>query len=198
MHRFLFLVIISNGWVIYRQFFYNQTKFIAVFVLTFIIRREIQWRILNKTKQTKFYILNYGLMIFFVAICPYLIFLLIIYVFQDFSVQNILHKEFVLKLAMVAGMFIIQNLLFVIYPNLIFDFLDRSLNFRSDTMMIFYLKEFIYLNSGEILVVKVITVSILIIVTLLLTINHNLRIEFKMSIFCLCFLFLDAIRVKQY
>ena len=45
IHRFLFLIIISNGFFVYRQFYYNQTKFLVLAILLFITRREIQFKL---------------------------------------------------------------------------------------------------------------------------------------------------------
>ena len=38
LHRFLFLIIMANGWLIYRQFFLNQSKFFMGAIFFFIIR----------------------------------------------------------------------------------------------------------------------------------------------------------------
>lgn len=73
-HRFLFLIVISNGWVVYYQFYHNQSKLMVILIIIFILRREVQYRVESKTKDLQYYIINYGLFVFTISIVFYLIF----------------------------------------------------------------------------------------------------------------------------
>ena len=66
VHRFIFLILISNGFYVWLIFYVNQFKFLVLFILLLIIRREIQYRREGKEKDRNYYIINYGL--FFILI----------------------------------------------------------------------------------------------------------------------------------
>ena len=91
--RFLFLIAISNGYVIYLLFLFNQTKYIIGFLFLFVLRREIQFRIENIKKDIKFYLINYGLFLLAASAAPYFFPLFLIYLFHDISKDELFKKE---------------------------------------------------------------------------------------------------------
>ncbi|GAJ25038.1 unnamed protein product, partial [marine sediment metagenome] len=131
IHRFIFLIIISNGFIVYRQFVLGQFKFIMGFLLVYVIRRELQVRKQDKEKNLKFYVINYGLLLIVVAIFPFFVLLLLIYIFQDINIKNLLNKRNLQKYCIVILMFAAQNFLFFIYPSYIFSFLNLFLQHSS-------------------------------------------------------------------
>jgi len=92
LHRFLFLIITSNGFIILNIFLQNQPKLIVALIFFFILRREIQCRKEEIEKDLKYHLINYGLFVFAVGIAPYFIFLLLIYIFHDIKFKDLFKK----------------------------------------------------------------------------------------------------------
>ena len=141
-HRFLFLIIISNGGVIMDLFYYNQTKFLALLFLFIVLRREYQTLIEKNEKDLKYIIINYNLLLFAIGLKPYLVFLLPIYLFYDINFNELFKKKNIKIYCIIMLISLAQNFLFIIYPSLFLDFISS----RSVTK-IFYLYEFIALNA---------------------------------------------------
>ncbi len=178
-HRFIFLLIISNGMIIYDLFYQNQFKFIVGVIFLFIIRREIQYKKENKEKTFVFYIIHYGLFVFAVGISPYFIFLLLMYLFQDIPFNELFNTRSIKKYFIVILWFILQNFLFILYPSLIFDFL--SLFFVSSNegfISLFYLREWFFLGNYFQLLNLILLLSI-IAFTIVLIFQKDLSIEKK-------------------
>ncbi|MFX0072610.1 MAG: hypothetical protein ACFFAO_16115, partial [Candidatus Hermodarchaeota archaeon] len=195
--RFLFLLVISNGWVIYFQFYHNQSKLIVLLIFTYIIRREITYREGAMEKDLKFYLINYNLFIFALSIVPYLIFLFLIYIFNDIKINKLIKKENLRKIGILFLSFLVQNILFLVYPSLIVEFLAQGIKFQSfspynNTLPQFYLREFFYVDADIITYVRIATLIILLIITILLIKNPTLFIEMKFAYFLFAFLFLDT------
>jgi hypothetical protein len=192
IHRFMFLIIISNGYFVYTQFKYCQFKFIILLIFLIIIRREIQYRNKGKEKDLKFYIINYAILVYAIGIAPYLIFLVFIYVFHDIGFHELIDKVNIQKYFILLILFILENFLFVIYPSLIFDFLKcfyhpTTLGGRLVTVL--YMKGFVELSKRQMTVMLFIFYPILAISTIVLILYKGLKIEEKFSFFLLAFLF---------
>ena len=123
MHRFIFLIIISNGYFIYTQFKFCQFKYLILIIFLVIIRREIQYRKEGKEKDLKYYIINYAILIYAIGVAPYFIFLVFIYLFHDIGFYELTEKVNIQKYCIILILFILENFLFVLYPSLIFEFL---------------------------------------------------------------------------
>jgi len=78
-HRLLFLLIISNGSIVYFIFLFNQVKYLVGFLILMVLRRELKYRIENIRKDNKFYIINFGLFIFAISMAPYFLLLFLMY-----------------------------------------------------------------------------------------------------------------------
>ncbi len=191
VHRFMFLIIISNGSLIYFQFKFCQFKFIIFIILLVIIRREMQYRKTQKEKDLKYYILNYIILIYAIGVAPYFIFLLLIYLFHDISFQELTKKINIQKFCIVSILFILENFLFVIYPSLIFEFL-KSLSHPTigrKLIRMLYIKDVVKVTRNQMTIIIYTFNSILAIVTLFLILYKKLKIEEKFSYFILVFLF---------
>ncbi|MFX1384038.1 MAG: hypothetical protein ACFFBP_16495 [Promethearchaeota archaeon] len=187
LHRFLFLIIISNGFLLLNLFRQNQTKFIVGLILFFILRKEIQYRKGDLNKDLKYNLINYGLFVFALGMAPYFIYLLLIYMFHDIKFKDLLKKENIKIYSIVVFMFIFQNILFLIYPNLIFEFLEGF--FKNVNFFIFYLNEWIIFSDIEITLINIIFSIILFVITLILIINKKLTLEVKFGYFSLFAIF---------
>jgi len=88
IHRFLLLMIISNGFFVYYQFVFNQTKYILFFLILVVIRRELQSKKKIKIKDLKYFFINYSIFAFAIGIAPYFLFLLLIYIFHDIPYKS--------------------------------------------------------------------------------------------------------------
>ena len=194
IHRFMFLMIISNGYFVYCQFLWNQTKYLLFFILVFIIRRELKYIKNEKEKDLKFYIINYGLFVFFIGIAPYFIFLFLIYIFQDIKFNQIFKKQNIKKYVLVALLFIAQNFLFFIYPSLIFDYLNGfNLPQRNrKAYFLFYLREWIQVSGYTMVLLTIISTIILFFYSLILIYCNKLKIEQKFSYFALAYIFIGV------
>ncbi len=191
-HRFLFLIIISNGMLVYHNFFFNQSKYLVGLILLVIVRRELVYKETNGefTKDIKYFMINYGLFIFILGLAPYFIFLLIIYFIYDIRNKEELKNKNLIVVSIIVFMFIFQNFLFIIYPSLIFEFINGFFfPVERETLMIFYLQEFISVSSTIIFLFTIIIIIILSVITLLLVLNKSLEIHEKFSYFSLGYLF---------
>ena len=188
--RLLILMIISNGSVVYFQFFLNQAKYILGFLLFFILRRELQYNIENIKKDIKFYLVNYGLFVFIISPGPYFLFLLLIYLFHNISRNELFEKENIKKYCIAILMLFIQNILFIIYPRLIFDYIKIFSKWNELNLSHFYLrdlrKKFIsipdFAQEGITLTLNI----VMYIVILIILLNTKLKIEEKFAFFSLC------------
>ena len=156
IYRLLFLLIISNGGVVLLVFYYNQTKFIVCLILLFIIKRELHFDMKEKNKDYNYYLINFNLFMFAISMAPYLIFLLLIYIFHDIQYNNLIKKESVKKYVIVILIFLIQNFYFVIYPSLFFDFIESR-----GTSKLFYMEGIFSIENLNILVFSIIGMCII-------------------------------------
>ncbi|MFX0072168.1 MAG: hypothetical protein ACFFAO_13860, partial [Candidatus Hermodarchaeota archaeon] len=194
-YRFIFLMVISNGFFVYNQFFFNQHKYILFLILLFILRRELEFNKYEKIKDLKYYLINYNLFIFALAIAPYFFYLLLIYVFQDISRNEILKKKNIQTYCLVAGLFVAQNFLFILYPELIFGFID-GLNHpaeRNQKLKLIYLREFVNVSANTITILGIISNIILFALTIFLIYCKNkFSLIQKFGYFCIAYVFIGV------
>jgi len=198
-HRLIFLLIIANGYFVYVQFYFNQFKYLIFIIFLIIIRREMQFRLEERVKDLRFYIINYALFVYAIGLAPYFIFTLFIYVFNDISFQNMIKKENFKKYCLVFVLFVIENFLFLIYPNLIFDFL-RGFNHPKKTpvkIKMLFLKGLYDVSASRMVMITYISIAILATVTVLLILIKQLKIEEKFSYFFLTYLFVGVFSYPQ-
>ena len=190
----MFLIIISNGWFLYMHFFYNQSKFFVAVKLLFIIRRELQCRKENREKNLKYYLINYGFIVFAVGIAPYFIFFILIYIFQDCRFRNLFKANNIKIYGVAILWFIVQNFLFILYPSLIIDFLRgiEKPTGSSRVNLVFYLKEWVILSSYYLALFTFISILVLSIFTLILIFNYKLHLEEKFSYFAIIYLLIGT------
>ena len=189
LHRFLFLIIISNGFVILNIFRQNQTKLMVALIVFYILRREIQYRKGDIEKNFKYHIIIYGLFVFMIGMAPYFIFLLIIYIFQDIQLKELLKKDNIKIYTIIVSMFLVQNILFIIYPILILEFLNGF--FKNANFFIFYLSEWLVFSDIQITIFNIISTISLVIITIILILNRKLKIEMKFAYFAFIAIFVS-------
>ena len=191
VNRFIFLILISNGYFIWIIFLVNHFKFLVYLILLLIIRRELQYRSKSKEKNRKYYVLNYGLFVFLLGMSPYFVFLLFIYIFKEIELKKLFKKENVEIYFIVFLWFVIQNFTFILYPSQIFEVLkgfDRP-GEDIEHSYPFYLNYLIGLKAAQMQVLSYVFVGILITITLVLIHLRKLNIEKKFSFFFLGYLF---------
>ena len=192
IHRFMFLMIISNGFIVYFMFYANQFKYISGLIIFYIIRRELHYRKEDKLKDLKFYLINYGLFAFAIATIPPFIFFLLIYLFQDIHISDIFKKYNIKKYGILIFMFLSQNFLIFIFPNYILDIIGLygrwNKTDRGNYLPLFYLREWFVLEDYYLLIV--ISTVVTAIITIIFILNNSLKIEEKFgffSIYCIIF-----------
>ncbi|MFX0138672.1 MAG: hypothetical protein ACFFDN_33830, partial [Candidatus Hodarchaeota archaeon] len=202
IHRFLFLMVISNGFLILIQFALNQTKFFVCAILLFILRREIQYKKEEKEKDFKYKFITYFLFVMIVGMVPYFLFLLLIFIFHDIPFSEVFEKENLKTYGLVALIFIAQNFLFIIYPRLIFDYYFIIFRYYQNyqiSLAFYYLtfihKIFIIPNTVKI-IISLILLTILYEIIGFLLITKKLTIQEKFSYFAISFIFLNSIAFK--
>lgn len=199
-YRFLFLIIISNGSVVFFIFLLNQAKYIVGFLLFFVLRRELQYTMENSKKDIKYYVINYGLFIFASSTGPYFLLLFLIYVFHDISRNELFEKENIVKFCIAILMLFIQNILFIIYPRLIFDYRKIFLKWNELNLKHFYLRDLLkkFISIPE-LAQEGITLTlniVMYIAILILFLNTKLKIEEKFAFFSLCLILFWRLSIR--
>ncbi len=118
--RFLVLFACSNGWIVYNIFWGDQVKFFVSFVFLYSFKELMLLEKAEKPlKTTKFFFLTFAF-VFALGISPYLFyFYLIVFFFKLIDL-----KEFFVRFFLLIASFLVQNFLFVLYPSMIFKFLD--------------------------------------------------------------------------
>jgi hypothetical protein len=186
---------VSNGWIIFDQYRTLQTKLLVSLIFLVIIWREMHYRKEEKEKTLIYFTLNYVFFIFALGMVPQLIFLFIIYLFYDIRFSNFLNREIILRLFIVASILVLENLLFLIYPDLISNFLKGFTgNIDETSIRALFISDFQFSNRNFLIFVRYLMLFLTIIITLGITINKRISIEWKFSLFCIAFLFLDIFR----
>jgi len=186
-HRFIFLIIISNGFIIFNVFIQNQNKLMIGFFIFYILRRELECRISKIEKNLKYYLINYGLFVFVLGMAPYFIFLLLIYLFEEIRLKKLVKKGSIKIYSIVIVMFLLQNILFFIYPILIVKFLEGF--YKNTNFFIFYLYEWLRFSDEQTTQINIIFSIFLFTLTMLLIINKKLRLEQKFAYFSIFAIF---------
>ncbi|TFG25715.1 MAG: hypothetical protein EU529_00445 [Promethearchaeota archaeon] len=198
IHRFLFLMVISNGNLILFQFALNQSKFLLGTILLFILRREIQYNKEEKQKDFKYKFSTYFLFVMIVGMDPYFIFLLLIFIFHDIPFGKLFKKENLKTYGIVTLIFLGQNFLFIIYPGLIFDYFKifRDYQGLQFSLALYYLAfintNFIIPNAAKFIISLILLIILYEIIGFLL-ITKKLKIHEKFSYFAISFIFLNCL-----
>jgi len=193
--RLSFLLLVSNGWIIFDQYRTLQTKLLVSLIFLSIIWKEMYYRKEEKEKTIFSFTLNYFFFVFALGMVPQLIFLFIIYLFHDIRISNFFKRDNTLRLLLVVSIIIFENFLFFIYPELISDFLKGFTgNIDEKSIRALFISDFQFSNKYFLIIIRYLMLFLTIIITLGITINKRISIEWKFSLFCITFLFLDIFR----
>ena len=194
-HRFMFLMIISNGFTVFIIFFFGQFKYIILVIFLFVIRRELQYRNNELEKDFKYKLINYSLLAFAIAIFPFFILLLLVYIFQEIPFNELFKKENLKEYVIVIFVFALENFLFFIYPSLIFEFFGlyqkhNKREWKDSQLPNFYLA---WINLDDYSLYFIISTIIMVCITFILISlkNNNLKIEDKFGYFSLAVIFIS-------
>ncbi len=119
--------IIFSGWGNVLLVVAGQKEALLIFTLLFVVRRELAYP--KEKKNWKYYLLNNSLFLFTIGTAPYMVFFFIITLFYDIKISELFRKDNVKNYLIIVISFLIQNCLFLIYPNLIFDYFTQSVEF---------------------------------------------------------------------
>jgi len=193
IYRFMFLMIISNGFIVYRQFWLNNVKFIVGVILFFVITRELHYRKDKITKTMKYYWITYGPFALAIGIYPPFIYLMLIYLFQDVRFRDLLKKKSFKMYGIIGIWFAIQNFIIFIYPSLIFDLLTLYSRYNEEwgPTMFFYFKDFSLFQIPYKQFIILLMSIIMGFISFLLILNKKLQIEEKFAYFSLISIFLN-------
>jgi len=189
LHRFMFLIVISNGYFVFTQFWFNQTKYLLMLILLFIIRRELQFNKNKIIKDLKYYLINYNLFILAIGVAPHFIFYLIIYIFQNIPRNELFHKENIKKYCLVFLIGVAQNFLFILYPSLLLDFIEGYgyVNKKRQKIKVLYLREWFNVSFSTSRFIGNLTMIIFSIIVLFLILSNKLRIQEKFGYFSIAY-----------
>ena len=202
IHRFLFLIVISNGWLILHQFALNQSKFMVGAILFFILSREIQLkRNKGKEKDFKYKFITYFLFCLIAGMVPYFFFLLLIYMFYDIPRDEMFNKKNLKTYGMVIIIFLAQNFLFFIFPGLLFDFFKIYRRFQGRQLelnhyYLIFLDELFDFNDLAELIISLVMLIVLYIFIIFLIITKKFSLELKFSYFAISFIFLNYLAYR--
>ncbi len=213
--RIVFLLIISNGYILLRAFALLNAKPISLFLFLLVIQRELKYNNNELNKNLTFYFIQSSFLIFAISIIPSLVFIIFIYLFYNIDYRKIFEKEQLKKYGIFIGCFIIQNIVFIIFPNLIFGFLNgfnnvfiytseyTSISYEQilnlgvytpvplDALTVFWIT---FLNIK--IDLSILTVVILCATTILLIYKKSISIEEKFGIFALVSLLFNVILIR--
>jgi len=203
IHRFLFLIVISNGWLVLQLYDNNQLKYLIGLIILFVIKRELQFKANDLKKDLKYYTIHYNLLIFIVGMAPYFIFLLLIYLFHDIPKKVLIKTINIKKYCIIIASFIAQNFLFVLYPRLIFEFYAmylRELKRVDSKLKHFYVEylidNFIFLSNTQKSFISITMNIILYIIVLILVFNKRMELTEKFGIYSVSTLVLNYIAYR--
>ncbi len=209
LNRFLFLLVISNGIYIMNLFDFLQKQLFVLFLILLFIKREIKIRDKNgDISNIKFQFTQLSILIFAIGMSPNLLFLCVIYLFRNVSVKSIFSKHQFKRYSLFIIVFISQNFLFLIFPNLIIDFLQGFYLVMGQKPNIyiltpqFIIEEQIYFSFitldviGYIFDIKfpigIISLILMSIITIVISFQKDLIIEKKFGYFALFSLFFNS------
>jgi hypothetical protein len=187
-NRFIFLIVISNGLLIMQVFDYLQTKFIVLFLLLLFLKREIEKSQHKREDDLRFLFAQLMILIFALSMIPHYFFLLIIYLLNNTRIESIFYKSQLKKYFLCLFVFLFQNIMFLIFPILIFDFL-KGFSFQIgffDSLSLLY---YFYNNDFLIVLISIISMTFL---CISLSFHENLSIDSKFGYFILFSLFLNT------
>lgn len=220
IHRFLYLIVLSNGLRFIQLFDVLQTKIIVAFLLLLFLRREIQIRhSADKPNDFKFRFTQMMILIFAIGLVPhYALFLIIIYLFHGITLKEIFKKEQIKKYLLMIVVFLIQNFMYIVVFILspkellyIFGYMSQGsrtfpqnitysdlelINFKlpPDALSTFFhiVNLYIDLTFLHFNILLVISILSLLITSIVLSAKKNLNIEQKFGYIALFSLFLNV------
>ena len=202
-HRFLFLFITTNGWLILQQFRHNQTKFWIVVMLLYILIRELKVKEFRIEKNLKYYVINYNIFLLVIGFFPYFIFYFLIYIFHDIHRKELISKKNLKHYGIIIISFIAQNFLFIVSPDLIFDFIEmyqieqsRKGFILDQFYLLYFHKYFDTLPKGYLVTILVTLDIILYCIVLFLTIYKKLNLIEKFGFLSLSILVLNYVAYR--
>ena len=225
LYRILFLLAISNGLRYVQLFDYLTSKMWTAFFLILFIRREIEYRELNKNRDNiKFKFTQWMILIFAIGISPQFFFLIFLYLFYNVNFKEIFTKKQIQTYILIIIVFLIQNFMFVViflvapegiifffggswrgrkrvyWPNLTYEHLvENRIRLSSDTLShIFHVLSLYFDLSAlnfDLLLPSLILMSF---TTLLLHLKKNLKLEEKFGLFALFALFFYTMVPPRY
>ncbi|TFG25714.1 MAG: hypothetical protein EU529_00440 [Promethearchaeota archaeon] len=201
IHRFLFLMVISNGYLIFLQFALNQSKFFVGALLLFILRREIQYKKEEKEKDFKYKFITYFLFVMIVGMIPFFLFLLLIFIFHDIPLGELFEKENLKTYGLVIIIFLAQNFLFFIYPGLIFDYYHvfryfQGVQLYSLGYYLVFIKKIFFIPPRAKFILSFIRLIFMYVIIAFLLITKKFKIHEKFSYFALSFLLTNTLAEK--
>ena len=172
-------------------------------IILYIINRELKYNKHKLEKDFKFYFINLNLFVFVVGLAQYFTFLLLIYLFHNISKKELFKFENIKKYITIFVSFIAQNILFVIYPILIYDFMeiyDKEQRRNGLKLKLFYLEYFydngLYIPSVYKEGISIVLNIILYIIVLILILHRRINLPMKFGYFSVAFLYLNYISFR--
>jgi len=188
--RLLFLILISNGFLVFKMFSYLQPKFIVLFLFLLFLRREIEYRDLNKyNKNNRFLFIQYSILIFATGMIPPFLLIIPIYLFHDMKIKDIFKRANLTVYSIIILAFCIQNFLFFIFPELIFGFVNGYSRIGIPKFYCFMLITS-HLTGWETSFAIISVISLVIFSFLLINLKNN--IEEKFCYFCIFYIFMSV------
>jgi len=225
LHRLIFLLAISNGLRYVQLFDYLTSKMWTAFFLIYFLRREIEFRELNKNRDNlKFKFIQWMILIFSIGISPQFFFLIFLYLFYNIKFREIFSKKQIKIYFLMIVVFFIQNFMFIIIflvapesitfffggswrgrhmiyrPNLTYEYLvENRVRLPADTLSHIFLVLSLYFDLSalnyDLLLPSLIIMSI---ITILIHFKKKLSLEEKFGYFAIFSLFFNTMIAPRY
>ena len=222
--RFLFLIVISNGYNIFKMFEILQTKLIVAYFLLFLLRREIQYREIHKDLfNFKFFFTQCLILSFAVSLVPQYVFFFLIYILNNVNYKELFKYNQLKKYLLLVLAIIIENfmlfIMIIISPSTLMNFIQGS--YRGNRRVVSNLTHSTIVKDNIILPIESLTsflnvlnlyinvtfmsnfitgisLILMIVVTMILIFKDNLLLEQKFGYFALISLFLYTFYYLHY
>lgn len=200
--RFLCLIVISNGHKIFLQFDGLNVKIITLCFLLLLIKREIEHRNKNNSKEfhLKFLFIQFTILSLIIAVIPYAFFIIPIYLLNGVKINELFDKEQLKKYILFGIIIISQNFMFLINPNMLFQFFT-GIMFTTSNAEISSILSCLYIifNLQYNIVLPILSFSLMTFFTLYAIFKNDSTIEFKFGIYFLFSIFFSIyIRPSQF
>lgn len=127
--KLLCLIIISNGHRFFLEFDLLNVKIILMFLIILFMKNEIKVKIMGfSNNNMRFLLVQMFIIGLFISMSPPFVFIAPLYLLNNIKFKEILSKQQLIKYGLFILVFVSLNFIVIIYPSLLYGFLNRGIN----------------------------------------------------------------------